>query len=686
MGDKRVGDGLTRHSDTPQSAPRVTGREAGEQGRRHGLVLIAMTATCGIALASGWLLGRFGVIGDTTEVIFYIVAYLSGGTHATIRAIRSLLNRTIDIDLLMVTAATGAAIIGQWPEGAILLFLFSLGNALEAYAMARTFRAVQALIDLSPDEATVLRDGVESVVPVEDLRVNDVLVVRPGERIAVDGVILSGESSIDQSAITGESMPVHKRAGDGVFSGTINGQGALTVDVSRVFSESTLAKIISIVAEAQAQKSATQRFTDRFEGWYAGGVILAAALYALVPYAFFDRAFSDSFYQSMILLVVASPCALVISTPASILSALANAARRGVLIKGAVHLEELGTTKVVAFDKTGTLTIGRPQVTAARPLADTTENELLAIAAAAESRSEHPIARAIVTAAYQRGLALDDAGDLVAHGGRGIETRVGDATVFIGNDVLMQGAEIPISGEASSTVRELREDGNTTMFVAVRDTQGARVIGVIGVADTIRQEAHQVVQTLKSIGIAKTVMLTGDNHQAGQAIARQAGIDDVRSELLPREKLDVIEQLKREFGAVVMIGDGVNDAPALATATVGVALGAAGTDVALETADVVLMSDDLTGLPYSIALSRKARRVIVQNLTFALTVITVLVIGTFAGLTTLPIGVVGHEGSTIIVVANGLRLLGGVSGIPTRGHPGVSGKWHELRPVAIPGS
>jgi Zn2+/Cd2+-exporting ATPase len=632
-----------------------------DAGEQTGRALLAATALCGIALASGWILGRLDLIGSQIELLLYIIAYLAGGTYATVTAVRSLWARTINIDTLMVLAALGAAIIGQWAEGAILLFLFSLGNALQAYAMGRTYRAVRALMELSPNEAVVLREGQEVRLPVDTLEVGDLLLVRPGERIAVDGIIASGQSSIDQAAITGESMPVFKQTGDAVFSGTINGEGALTITATKRFSESTLAKIIAIVKEAQAQKSSAQRFTDRFEGIYAGGVIAAASLYALLPWLALDRALSDSFYQAMILLVVASPCALVISTPASILSALANAARHGILIKGALYLEDLGTTRVVAFDKTGTLTLGKPRVTAVRPAPGVDERELLALAAGAERRSEHPLARAIVTAATERGLALPEAGDLQAHIGRGIEVSAGDTTIFIGNDVLMAEAGVPVAPAVTADAEALRAGGNTTMLVALADARGSRALGVIGVADTVRPAARKVVEQLHALGVEKTLILTGDNARAAHAIAEQTGIDDYRSDLLPREKLDVIEELKRQYGTVVMVGDGVNDAPALATATIGVALGAAGTDVALETADVVLMADDLEKLPYAVALSRKARRVIRQNLTFALTVITLLVIGTFAGITTLPIGVIGHEGSTIIVVANGLRLLGGVA-------------------------
>jgi Cd2+/Zn2+-exporting ATPase len=624
------------------------------------------TAITLIALVLGWVLGRTGVIGHDVQTGFYAVAYLAGGFFATQQALLAIWNRTVDVDLLMILAAIGAAIIDQWAEGAILLFLFSLGNTLEHYAMGRTYSAIRALMDLRPDEALVLRDDVEALVPVEDLLLGDTVIVKPGERIAADGEIARGDSTIDQAAITGESMPVSRGVGDGVFAGTINGHGVLHVRVTRLASESTLAKIIQIVEEAQAEKSKTQRFTDRFEGLYAGGVILAAALYAALPALLTSQAFSDSFYQAMILLVVASPCALVISTPASTLSALANAARNGILFKGAAHLEDMGVARVIAFDKTGTLTIGRPRTTDIRPVGDLTENELLRLVAAAERLSEHPLADAVVMTARERALDLPEAHAVQAIVGRGLQAEVNGQTVLVGNEALFteRGATVPDDVLASGN--ELRDDGKTIMFAGIEHADGITFAGVIGVADTIRPVAREVITKLRELGVEKTIILTGDNERAARAIARQTGVDEFRSGLLPQQKLDVIEELKREYGNVVMVGDGVNDAPALATATIGVAMGAAGTDVALETADVVLMADDLSKLPYSIALSRRARSIIRQNLTFALSVITILVIGTFLSLTTLPLGVVGHEGSTIIVVLNGLRLLGGVPGFGTR--------------------
>ena len=624
---------------------------------RYGLAVATVTTL--IALLLGWGLGRAGVIGHGGQVAFYVVAYIAGGTFATRTALTSLWNRNIDVDLLMIVAAIGAAIIDHWVEGAILLFLFSLGNTLEHYAMGRTYSAIRALMDLRPDEARVLRDGTESIVPVEELRLDDVVIIKNGERIATDGQVVRGESAVDQSAITGESMPVVRRAGDGVFAGTINGHGVLHVQVTRLASESTLAKIIQIVETAQAEKSATQRFTDRFEGLYAGGVILAAALYAIIPALATDRTLNETFYQAMILLVVASPCALVISTPASTLSALANAARQGILFKGAAHLEDIGVARVVAFDKTGTLTVGRPRMTDLRPASGVAPEELLRLTAAVERLSEHPLGAAVVEAALERRLPVPEAHDGTSIIGRGIEAVVDGDMVLAGNDALFVDRGFAIPAALIDEANELRDNGKSTMFVGIQHADGVRFLGVIGVADTVRPVAREVIEQLKALGVEKTIILTGDNERAARAIARQTGVDEFHSQLMPQEKLDIIEELKRQYGTVIMVGDGVNDAPALATASIGIAMGAAGTDVALETADVVLMADDLTRLPYAVELSRRTRRIIRQNLTFALGVIVVLVTGTLLGITTLPLGVIGHEGSTIIVVSNGLRLLGG---------------------------
>jgi Cd2+/Zn2+-exporting ATPase len=522
-------------------------------------------------------------------------------------------------------------------------------------------------MDMRPDEALVLRDGVERVVLVEDLVLDDTVIVRPGERIPADGDVIVGESEVDQSAITGESMPVRRRPGDGVFAGTINGRGVLHLRVTRLASESVLAKIIDIVDQAQAAKSSTQRFTDRFEGLYAGGVITVAALYAVVLASVRGLDPSDAFYQAMILLVVASPCALVISTPASTLSALANAARNGILFKGAAHLEDLGIAKVIAFDKTGTLTAGRPRLTDVVPISNISPGDLLALTASVERHSEHSLATAIVAAARDRQLPLADATQVEAVIGRGIQAIVGGDLVLIGTDLLFADRGQPVGEHVTSVLNAFRDDGKSTMVVGRVRSEAIEILGILAVADTVRPVARAAIEQLHALGIQRTLMLTGDNERAAHAIARQAGISDARSELMPAMKLDAIEELKQQHGIVVMVGDGVNDAPALATASIGVAMGAAGTDVALETADVVLMADDLTRLPYAVALSRRTRRIIRHNLTFALTVIAVLVTGTLLGVTTLPLGVVGHEGSTIVVVLNGLRLLGGIPRSTTTG-------------------
>ena len=587
----------------------------------------------------------------------YALAYLAGGTFAAFEAVRDLVvDRQVNVDLLMVTAAIGAAFVDAWAEGAVLLGLFSSSNALEHHALGRTRRAVRALMALSPEVATLVRPdlpGGEAVVPVERLAVGDVVLVRPGERVAVDGTVVDGETTIDQAAITGESLPVAKRAGDAVFAGTINGFGAVRVRVEKLHRESTLARIVGIVEAAQEQKSRTQRFTDAFEGRYAVGVIAGAALVAVVPPLLFGRDVGDAFYRAMTLLVVASPCALVISTPASTLSALANAARHGILFKGSNHLENAGAIRIVAFDKTGTLTEGRPRLTDVVPLAaGWDEGELLRRAAAVERLSEHPLAVAIVAGAEARGLLLPAAEGFRAVPGMGVLGRVGGAELTIGNEALFAGRGVAVAVGATAVADRLRAEGKTAMLVG--DEAGVR--GVLAVADTVRPAAAGVVAELKRLGVERTVMLTGDNARVAGAIAAQLGIDEVHADLLPEEKLVVVRRLL-ERGTVAMVGDGVNDAPALATATLGVAMGGAGTDVALETADVVLMADDLGKLPYAIALSRRARRTIRQNLAFSLGVIAVLVVSALTVGIPLPLGVVGHEGSTVVVVLNGLRLL-----------------------------
>jgi len=609
-----------------------------------------LTVVSLITLLSG-VIGGMVDISRPVQVLFFAISYAAGGYIGLVEGVRSLREWSFDVNFLMLAAAIGAATIGAWEEGAILLFLFSLSSVLESYAMDRTRAAIEKLMDLNPAEALVKREGTETLVPVEELVIGDVIMIKPGERIAADGEVSTGQSEVDQSPITGESIPVSKQPGDPVFAGTINGQGALEARVTRLAEESTLAKTIQMVSEAQSQRSPTQRTIDWFGSRYTVGVILGTLAMIFIPYLFLGWDFSTAFYRGMTLLVVASPCALVISTPASVLSAIANAARNGILFKGGAHLENTALVKVVAFDKTGTLTSGEPGVTDLLPLNDVDENALLTLAAATEYHSEHHLAKAIVRAARQRQLSLPESTEFQALMGRGARAFVAGQEIKVGKPAMFAAA--PVVSDLSSTIGVFEDEGKTVVLVS-RDDQ---IIGLLAIADRVRPVAKEAVAQLKRAGIEHVVMLTGDNERAAQAIATEAGVDDFYAGLLPQDKVRLLKELERKYGPVAMIGDGVNDAPALATATVGVAMGAAGTDVALETADVVLMADDLSKLPYAIALSRRSRSIIKQNLAFAGLVIMTLVASAVFGLVPLPIGVVGHEGSTLLVVMNGLRLL-----------------------------
>ncbi|MDQ2654281.1 MAG: heavy metal translocating P-type ATPase [Chloroflexota bacterium] len=635
----------------PPATPENTPGRLSARWEQWGLAIGA--GLCWAFLALALVIPRVAPVEPWAAIALYVAAYIAGGTTATVNALRLLFTgRTISIDLLMITAAAGAAYLGHWEEGAILLGLFSTSGALEHYALGRTERAVKALMDLSPAVATVIADGAERVTPVEQLRLGETVLVRPGERVSVDGQVLAGETSVDQAAITGESVPVAKREGDAVFAGTINGHGAIYVRVDRLHQESTLAKIVQFVAQAQAQKSATQRFTDRFEGAYAIGVIIFALLVGAIPILFLQESADAAIYRAITLLVVASPCALVISTPAATLSALANAARNGVLFKGSADLEKIGETRIVAFDKTGTLTHGKPALTNVEPLGTWDAQTLLQLAASAEHFSEHHMARAMVAGAAERQIPLLEASSFRAIPGKGITAQVAGQEVLVGNAMLFADAGVAVPAAAGRLADELRDAGRTAVFAGNR--QGVQ--GVLAVADTLRPDALTAIRDLKQLGISRIVVLTGDHQRLADAICTELGVDEVHGDMLPEEKLRFIEALEQE-GPVTMVGDGVNDAPALAIASVGVAMGGAGTDVALETADVVLMGDDLRKLPYAIALSRRTRRTIRQNLAFALAVIAVLVTATLTRGIPLPLGVIGHEGSTIIVVLLGLRLL-----------------------------
>lgn len=592
--------------------------------------------------------------------LLYATAYVAGGVFGLKAGLESLWSRTIDIDLLMILAAVGAAVVGEPFEGAMLLFLFSLSNVLQEFALGRTRRAIAALMELRPAQATVQRGDHVLTLPIARVRVGDHMIVKPGERIALDGVVLHGESSVDQSSITGESIPVSKQPGESVFAGTINKNGSLEVGVTKLAQDSTIARLIKLVEEAHSQKAETQRFIDTAEQYYALGVIVLTGLAIAVPTLLLGEAFNPAFYRAMTIMVAASPCALVISTPATVLSAIGNGARRGILFKGGIHVENAATVKVMAFDKTGTLTVGKPQVTDVVVLDEQwsgSEDDLLALAAAAESRSEHALAQATVTAAQQRDLELVETFAFQSTTGKGVQATVGDRQVRIGN--LRYFAELTTVGleTAVATVTRLQNEGKTSVVVAQMEGDAAHLLGVIAFADVVRPDAAQVVRDLRANGIQHVVMLTGDNQQVAQRIAAEVGVDAVFADLLPEDKVTAIKQVAAKYGPVAMVGDGVNDAPALATAAIGIAMGAAGTDVALETADVVLMSDKLHNLPYMIGLSHATRRTLFVNLGFALFMILLMLVTIFIADLPLPMAVIGHEGGTVLVSLNGLRLL-----------------------------
>ncbi len=635
----------------------------------HRSIEVACTVATLVLLLVSWAGERAGWPARTILGL-NILSYITGGWFGVRAAARAILRGRLNIDFLMVIAAIGAALIDQWHDGATLLFLFSLSNTLQEFAMERARNAISRLMKLRPIEAAVLRGGVEVRVAVESLRTGDVVLVRPGEMVAADGVIVNGMSDLNQASITGESVPIEKGAGEKVFAGTLNGAGALEIEVSRTASDSTLARIIQLVETAQGQKARTQRFLDAFEGYYAGFVVTASMLAIVVPWLLMKHEFAPTFYRAMVLLVVASPCALIISTPASILSAIANGARRGVLFKGGAHLESLAEIAVVAFDKTGTLTRGRLRVTDIFPAGGAPEgfgsDELLATAAALESRSEHPIARAVVAAAKTKGLALPELSDFKNLAGRGIHARTDGYLVWIGGSRMFDEHGENVPSELDDEKRRLEREGKTVLILhrelsrnddVGRHEQTGGWLGLIAVADTVRPEARETISRLKEMGVQRTVMLTGDNRDVAATIASELGVDEYLAELLPEEKVGAIKRLRDRYGPVLMVGDGVNDAPALAVANVGAAMGAAGSDVALETADLVLMSDDLSKIPYALMLARRSRRIVWQNITFALLVIVGLVVATFGFGLKLPFGVIGHEGSTLVVVANGLRLL-----------------------------
>jgi Cd2+/Zn2+-exporting ATPase len=626
---------------------------------------------CGALLGIGFGLSFVEAVPSWVSLTSYIGAYFFGGFFTAKEAIETVSKGGFEIDFLMLVAAIGAAILGEWAEGALLLFLFSMGHALEHYAMNKARKSIAALAELAPKTALLKRNGKTKEVGIEELSIGDIIVVKPNSKISADGVVINGTSSVNQAPITGESVPVDKEPVDDpdkdwsqekdikdenrAFSGTINGNNTLEIKVIKEAKDSTLTRLVKLVNEAQTQKSPTQRFTDKFEKYFVPSVL---ALVVLLNFAFLviDESFSESFYRAMAVLVAASPCALAISTPSAVLSGVARAARGGVLIKGGRPLEDLGELTALAFDKTGTLTEGKPKLTKVVALGDINEDAMLKIAVAVEALSDHPLAKAVVRDGKERLKNSDfpEAKDLEAVLGKGIKASLGNDKIYIGNLDLYEALDDNKPGkEIANKVKALESEGNTTMLIRQNDNY----IGIIALMDTPRKEAKNTLEQLKNIGIKRMIMLTGDNQKVADAVAKEIGLTDAWGSLLPEEKVEAIKGLRKKESKVAMVGDGVNDAPAMANSTVGIAMGAAGSDVALETADIALMADKLETLPFAIGLSRKAKGIIKQNLWVSLGIVALLIPSTIFGLANIGVAVLIHEGSTLLVVFNALRLL-----------------------------
>lgn len=583
----------------------------------------------------------------------YVLAYLAGGLEVAKHTLPKLLGGEFDVEFLMLAAATGAAALGNWAEGALLLFLFSLGHALEHYAHERASDAIHALGQITPKTALVRRDGVETQLGVELLQLKDLVIVKPADRIPVDGQVTKGQSSVDQSPITGESLPVQKDPGQPVFAGSINGEGSLEITVTKLVQDSTMARMIKMVEEAQKQKSPTQSFSEKVERILVPSILITVLTMSVLPPLCGWLNWKVAILRALGTLVAASPCALALATPSAILAGIAQAARQGVLIKGGAHLESLGRVRAIALDKTGTVTTGQLEVTDILTSGAVSAVQLLQLAGSVESHSNHPLAQAVVRRAKADKLALSKIGNLQNIPGKGVSTEIAGQQVLVGNRKLFSDAALTVPPELEAKLVQLSLSGKPWMLVS----KGREILGAIAMADQIRPETMSTVESLLKHGIESVCMLTGDNLQVAQSIAKAAGIRDFKAELLPEDKVAAIRELAEKYGSVAMVGDGVNDAPALAYATVGIAMGAAGTDVALETADVALMADDLSKLVFALLLSRSASRIIKQNLLVSLGVIVLLVPSTLLGFAGISTSIVLHEGSTVFVVFNALRLL-----------------------------
>jgi Zn2+/Cd2+-exporting ATPase len=625
---------------------------------------------CAVLVLLGWLSLHewLGV-----SLVILAAAYVIGGYQSTLEGLGTLWReQELDVDLLMIVAALGAAGLGLWRQeyyfiidGGMLILIFAISGVLEGYAMRRTERSIQGLMSLTSDTARTLVDGQERIVSVAQLQIGDRVLVKPGELVPTDGIVMEGFSELNQAPITGESMPVEKTVGDEVFAGTINGNGALKIQIDRLPESSLIQRVIRLVEQAQTETPPSQQFIERFERGYAKAIVILGILLGTLPPFLLGWTWEDTVYRALIFLVVASPCALMAATMPALLSGIANGARQGILFKNAAQLEAIGQVKAIAFDKTGTLTMGKPQVVEVMEIEH--PDKLLQVAAALESMSEHPIGAAIVQAAQKQGWQRLEAVNVLAEPGRGITGAVEGKIAVVGKAAFVQAQaanypaslalaepqQKPLPWRIAQQSQKWEQEGKTVVWVAYDNS----ILGIIAVADTVRSTAARSIVQLKRLGIDRIVMLTGDNQRTAESIAQEIGIDGVYAELLPEAKLEVIRQLQQQYPSVAMVGDGINDAPALAQASVGIAMGTVGSDVALETADVVLMADRLEQLASAIRLSRRSGRIVKQNIIFALSLIAILLIANFTGNMTLPLGVLCHEGSTVLVILNGLRLL-----------------------------
>ncbi|MBT9318026.1 heavy metal translocating P-type ATPase [Leptothoe spongobia] len=624
--------------------------------KRHPEAIAAIA--CAILVLLGWQSLNFGWQGG--GILILIAAYVIGGLDSARDGLTTLLQeKELDVDLLMIVAALGAASLGLWRQeyylivdGAVLILIFATSGALEGYAMQHTERSIQGLMSLTADTARLLNHGQERTVPIASLKVGDLILVKPGELVPTDGVVVEGTSILNQASITGESVPVDKTIGDEVFAGTLNGHGVLRIKLHQPPESSLIQRVIRLVQQAQTEAPPSQQFIERFERGYAKVIVIAGILLGILPPFLLGWTWEETIYRALIFLVVASPCALMASIMPTLLSGIANGARRGILFKNGAQLEQIGRVRAIAFDKTGTLTTGHLQVV--NVLASQPDSpQLLQVAAALESLSEHPIGEAIVQAARQHNIAWTTASNGKAQAGQGITADLEDQSAVVGKADFVRTQVKTISTHWLEQSQQWESEGKTVVWVA----QAGELLGLIAVADMVRPAAAQAIARLKQLGVEQVVMLTGDNPRTANSIAEQVGVNQVYAELLPEDKVEVIRKLQQQYQTVAMVGDGINDAPALAQATVGIAMGAAGSDVALETADIVLMGDRLERLEHAIRLGRRAQSIVKQNIVFALSFVIVLLILNFAGNITLPFGVLGHEGSTVLVTLSGLRLL-----------------------------